>query len=277
MSKFQIVAVILAAILFLFLYVVVPTKPKERKQIDKTRALQAEEPASITIDQLLLASKGKFETEKLEPILQLEKKLEGASDEEKTETFKSISSEWNKLDQFAIGGFYAEEVAKIEKSGTAWSIAGTTYYTCFQQARDSLIRAHCIDKAVGNFESAISLEPNNQTHRVNLGLCYVNGSSNPMKGILMIREIAEKHPENALASITLGKLSLRTNQMEKALQRFETVLKNNPENVEAHFWIGQTFLQKGDKPKAAEHLKKCIKFSDDLGMQKRATDILNSL
>jgi len=277
MSKFQLVAVVLAAVLFLFLYVAVPTKPKERKQIDKTRALQAEEPATISIDQLLRASKGKFETEKLEPILQLEKKLESGSDKEKTETLKSISSEWNKLDQFAIGGFYAEEVAKAENSGTAWSIAGTTYYTCFQQSVDSLIRAHCIDKAIGNFESAISLEPNNQTHRVNLGLCYVNGSANPMKGILMIREIAEKYPDNVLALITLGKLSLRTNQLEKALQRFEAVLKNDPENVDAHFWLGQTFLQKGDKSKAADYLKKCIQLTDDLNMKKRVTSILNSL
>ncbi len=277
MSKFQIVVVVLAAILFLVLYVAVPTKPKERKQIDKTRALQAEDPVSITIDQLLKASKGKFENEKLEPIRQLEKKLENSGEKEKVATLKSISSEWNKLNQFAIGGFYAGEVAKIEDSGTAWSIAGTTYYTCFQQATDSLIRAHCMDKAIGNFENAISLEPENKTHRVNLGLCYVNGSPNPMKGIMMIREIAEKHPENVLASITLGKLSLRTNQLEKALKRFETVLKNNPENVDAHFWMGQTFLQKGDKSKATEYLKKCISLTDDLTMQKKVTEILNTI
>ena len=277
MSKFQIVAVVLAAILFLVLYVAVPTKPNERKQIDKTRALQAEEPVSITINQLLKASKGKFDTEKLEPILKLEKKLESGSKEENVATLKSISSEWNKLDQFALGGFYAEEVAKIEESGTAWSIAGTTYYTCYQQASDSLIRAHCIDKAIGDFENAISLEPDNNTHRVNLGLCYVNGSPNPMKGILMIREVAEKNPENALASITLGKLSLRTNQLEKALKRFNTVIENDPKNVDAHYWMGQTFLQKGDKSKAVDYLKKCISLTDDKAMQEKVTELLNSI
>jgi len=277
MSKFQIVAVILAALLFLVLYVAVPTRPKERKQIDKTRTLQAEQPVSITIEQLLKASKGKFEKEKLEPILSLEKTLETADETQKSTVLKSISSEWNKLDQFAIGGFYAEEVAKIEETGTAWSIAGTTYYTCFQQAKDSLVRAHCIDKAISDFESAISLEPDNQTHRVNLGLCYVNGSQNPMKGILMIREIAEKHPENTLASITLGKLSLRTNQLEKALQRFQSVIDVDPKNADAHFLVGQTYLQKGDKTKATEYFKKCLSFSNDLTFQKRVTEILNSL
>ncbi len=278
MSKFQIATIGFAVILFLGLYLGVPTKPRDRAQINKTRALQAEEASTITVDQLLKAAKGQLDKSQLASILQLEKQLETTQNsKERSDLLKSISSEWNKLNRFALGGFYAEQVADIAQSDTAWSIVGTTYYSGFQQSTDSLTRKYCVDKAIKAFENAISFSPDNSSHKVNLGLCYVNGSGNPMKGILMIRDLADKNPKDVLASTTLGKLSLRTGQYEKAIGRFKNAIQNDPTNVDAHYWLAQAYIESGDKTKGKIQLNKCLQLTNDKVFVNRVQSILKTL
>ena len=278
MSKIQSAAIILAAFLLLVLYLFVPTKPKERVQVDKTRALEAEMNSTVSVEQLLLAAKSTLSASQTEPVLKLEEQLSQTSnEEEKAELLKKISSEWNKLNSFALGGFYAEQVASITKTDSAWAIAGSTYYSGFQQARDSLIRGFCLSKAITSFENAVSVNSKNTSHKVNLGLCYVNGGSNPMKGIMMIREVAEENPEDMLASMTLGKLSMRTGQLEKAIQRFLNVIKIDNTNADAHFWVAQAYRQSNDLSNAKKHFQKCLELTDDEDLKGKIQGILDGI
>lgn len=61
MSKIQIAVIGFAVVLFLGLYLGIPIRPKERAQIDKSRALKAEEISTISAEQLLLAAKGSLQ------------------------------------------------------------------------------------------------------------------------------------------------------------------------------------------------------------------------
>lgn len=277
MSKIQIAVIGFAVVLFLGLYLGIPIRPKERAQIDKSRALKAEEISTISAEQLLLAAKGSLQKQQLEPILQLEEQLENSDNDTQIEVLKNISKEWNKLNRFALGGFYAEKVANLVKTDTAWSITGTTYYTGFQQARDSITRDFCAQNAIKAFENAISLNPENSTHKVNLGLCFVNGSSNPMKGIMMIRDLVDKNPNDVLATVTLGKLSMRTKQYEKAISRFEAAIKSDPTNVDAHYWLGQAFIESGNTAKGKEQFEKCLTLSTDKVFNNKIKGLLKSL
>ncbi len=278
MSKIQSAAIGMAALLLLILYLFVPTRPKERIQVDKTRALEAEAISPISAEQLLLAAKSTLSASQTKPVLELEKQLDETNDEgQRVELLKSISSEWNKLNSFALGGFYAEQVASITQTDSAWAIAGSTYYSGFQQAKDSLVQGFCLSKAITSFENAVSVNPKNSTHKVNLGLCYVNGGSNPMKGIMMIRGVAEENPEDVLASMTLGKLSMRTGQLEKAIQRFLNVIKFDSTNADAHFWVAQAYRQSNDLGNAKTHFQKCLELTKDENLKGKILDILKGI
>lgn len=260
MSKFQLSVLLLAFLLIAVLYSC-PTRPPERTKIDENRQEQA---TAIDLDKLLLRAQNLYSQEQLSPILALEQQLNAEqAPKQQAKIVKNISSTWNTLGDFALGGVYAEQVTSIAQSDSAFSIAGTTYFSCFKRDRDSLVRRFCMDKAIQSFESAISLAPEDPVHSVNLGLCYVEGGAQPMKGILIIRDIAEKHPDNVLAGLTLGRLSLRTGQYEKAIQRLDNILKNNPDNPDAHYWLGLTYQAMNNTPQMTFHFKKFLSLSDD--------------
>lgn len=247
--------------LLLLLYFGCPTKPPGRDAIDKIRAEKA---ATIDIDKLLERATKRYPREQLRPILALEQSLADTTNTaDEPEVLKSISRNWNQLGDFALGGMYAEKIAETTQTDSAWSITGTTYFSCFRSDPDSLIRDFCISKSIQAFESAISVAPDDPVHSVNLGLCYVESGGNPMRGITIIRDVAEKNPENKLASMTLGRMSVRTGQYDKAVGRFENILTYHPNDEDAHYWLGVTYQALNDKAKTVFHFNKFVEHTDD--------------
>ena len=73
-------------------------------------------------------------------------------------------------------------------------------------------------------------------NEVNLALTYVEVplEDNPMKGILMLRELNENHPENVTVIMQLARLSLQTGQFDKAVERLEKVIELRPSSANAY-------------------------------------------
>lgn len=93
--------------------------------------------------------------------------------------------------------------------------------------------------------------------KVNQAVAIIqNGGESPMEAIMLLREVITEEPNHVEANYWLGVFSMMSNQHEKAIQRFETVLKVDPDNVDA-----------------------CIKLAEAmkvLGMEKEAIDLLNA-
>lgn len=80
-----------------------------------------------------------------------------------------------------------------------------------------------------------------QRIRMAEAVALVNGQE-PMRGIMMLREILEEDPENAEAHWHLGLFSVQSGQYEKALERFKKVLELEPEAFpDAWFYLGRTY------------------------------------
>jgi Flp pilus assembly protein TadD len=77
-------------------------------------------------------------------------------------------------------------------------------------------------------------------------MTYVAGSE-PMTGIMMLREVIEQEPENELAIYNLGILAITSGQLEKAIERFEKLKELDPENPEANFYLGYCLFELGRK------------------------------
>ncbi len=275
MKRPQWIALFSAFTLLVLLYFGCPTKPPGRDIIDERRAEKA---TAIDVDKLLERATKRYPREQLRPVLALEQSLvDNANTLDESEILKSISSNWNQLGDFALGGMYAEKVAEITQTDSAWSIAGTTYFSCFKSDLDSLIRDFCIAKSIKAFESAISVAPDEPVHSVNLGLCYVESGGNPMRGITIIRDVAEKYPENRLASMTLGRMSVRTGQYDKAIGRFENILTHHSNDADAHYWLGVTYQTLNDKAKTIFHFNKFVEYTDDERRKNEVKVVLSNL
>ena len=257
MTKLQIIVVSSSILLFSGMYFGLETKPDKQKAVEKSRAIEAE---STDINALLNDAKSKLSTERSTLILSLEAKLnETQDDSARIEILKELSGNWYRQERIEIAGFYAESIAEIENSDEAWSIAGTTYAIGVQRAKEDKIRQFCFGRAIKAFENAISLNPSNLAYKVNLAVCYIENPlpENPMKGILMLRDLNEKEPENVLVLTTLGRFAIQTGQFEKAIERLQKAISIEPENEKANCMLAQAYQEIGDKEQAAIFTTKC--------------------
>ena len=260
MKKFELpqILVLLAVATVGILYFGFSTVNKDRKGIDQKRALVAN---TVSINTLVRNAKSTVSAESLASIEAFEIQLEKSrSEEDKVETMKELASRWYRLGHPAISGYYAEKIAETLKTDAqAWSIAGTTYTLGIQKATDDKVREFCGTKARMSFESAISIEPEELSHRINLAVAITEfpSSDNPMQGVLMLRELVEANPDNATLQYQLGRFALQTGQVDKAIERLEKAIELQPESSAVSCLLGKAYAQAGLEAQAAELLKNC--------------------
>ena len=75
-----------------------------------------------------------------------------------------------------------------------------------------------------------------------------------MQGIMLLREVLKQEPTNELALFNLGLLSMRSNQYERAIERFRQILVNNPTSRKAQFYLGVSLAEAGQKAEAKQVL-----------------------
>jgi len=112
------------------------------------------------------------------------------------------------------------------------------------------------------FEIALKLNPQNDSSKIGLGACYMFGniSENPMQGILAIKEIADKNPDNLYAQMMLGLGGIQSGQYDKAIERFLNVINKQPDNIEAILNLAQVYDRQNDKANAVKWYKEALKY-----------------
>lgn len=262
MNKMQWIVLGSALVLFLVLYFGCDTKPKSQKALEKSRALLVE---STDLSELLLSAKATLSAGQESGIRQLETQLANAADDSaKVETLKQLSSVWYQLGQPAIAGTYAQQVAEALNDEQSWSITGTTFSICLQSSQNEQVRSYCVGRAVKAFENAISINPGNMAHRVNLALTYTDmpPKEEPMKGILMLRELNQQEPNNVLILNSLARLAIKTNQWDRAKERLEQAIAIEPQNIGTICMLAQVYEQVGEAASAKTFADRCAAASN---------------
>jgi len=262
MTKFQLATIGSAFVLFLILYIGCDTTPKEIKDLERSRALAAE---STNLDVLLAEARAEMAANELSAMAALEQELSQApGDSAQAALLRQLSSRWFAAGRPAIAGAYAEKVAELAETEESWSIAGTTFTICVQRSEEEKVRSYCTSQAVKAYENAISLNPGNIANKVNLALLYTENppADNPMKGILMLRDLNQQTPENVLILNTLARLAMRTGQYDRAIGRLQEALKLEPENAATVCLLAQAFEATGDTSNAQQFAEQCRRLSE---------------
>lgn len=258
MSKLQISVISISCLLLVGLYFGGDIKPETQKAVEKSRSLSA---TNTSISAILPKAKSNLSFDTMAIISSIEKELAASTvDSVKVVYLKKLAGTWYDVKRADVSGYYAEQIALILNDEASWSIAGTTYMIGARNAKEQKIKDFCVSNAIKAFENAISINPSNYAHKVNLALCYTENppEGNPMKGILMLREYNEQAPENVLVLTTLARLAIQTNQIDKAIERLNTALRVEPDNKKVNCLLVQAYDRLGDKEKAAQFAAKCI-------------------
>lgn len=232
MGRSQWIAVAVVSTLLVITYWGCPVRPPEMEDGFKRGPLE-----STGLESLIRAARADLEPAEIATLASLESRLEK---EELPETrqplLEQLAGEWYKAGQPAISGIYAREIAEQTNTEDAWSITATTFNICIKQKDiDDKTRQFCASQAEQAYQAAISLDPEDPDNRINLAVSYTDfpPRDNPMKGILMLRELEQQYPENARVYTTLAQLAIKTNQWEKAAERLEKAVELAPDNPDA--------------------------------------------
>ena len=183
-------------------------------------------------------------------------KMNGEKD---TAILDGIGRFWDRNGIPAASAIWFERKAQVVKSEQSYLDAAYRYFDSFRLAGDTAVKAILVGKAIENYQQVLKLNPGNLNAKTDLGACYADGTREPMKGIMLLREVVAQDPKHEMAQYNLGMLSVKSGQLDKAIERFDKVLEINPKRNEVYFFLGQVYLQKGDTAKSISSYETFIK------------------
>lgn len=150
---------------------------------------------------------------------------------------------------------YTAEAAKLENSEKSLTFAANLFFEDLQSVQEAPLRSWEADQAKDLFNRVLVLDPGNDSVKVSLGSCYIFGSSSgspqeTMQGILKIREVAQRDTTNMYAQYMLGIAGVVSGQSDRAIDRFQTVLRHDPDNLDAMMRLADLYQGKGDRAAA---------------------------
>ncbi len=174
-------------------------------------------------------------------------------------------------------GYYYRLIALKLNDENSWYRAGFNYYEAAATALDTAMQDYATAKTIEAFEKVTAINPNNLEAKNALAICYVKGDMDVMKGVQLLKDVLRLDSTNIDANYTLGVLSMRSGQMDKALIRFQTLTQLQPFNAEFQYYLGECYLDLGNKPEAIKAFETFKQLVPDEEAKKSITTTINNL
>lgn len=269
-NRTQLLLIIGAAVLFVLLYFA----PKKSEHPAKEAMASSSKKTTETIESFM-----KSATEMLSPELKQmnDAFLKNISGSEKNKWLDSLVKFWDKAKRPDLASFYTEKKAASINKAEDWFKAGERYYYSLRFIKDEEEVPVLYGSSMRCYENGLKLDPNNTDGKIMLAACYVEGSQDPMKGVTMLREIEKTDSNNVKLQLNFAFFSVKSQQWDKAIKRFEKVLKIDPNNIEVYLHLADAYEQQGNKSKTIEMLEKYVANSNDLTSQQEIKKYIQQL
>jgi tetratricopeptide (TPR) repeat protein len=257
MIRLQWMIILSAALLFAGLYFGFDNKPKGHEKVEIKRVIEGSSADFVAFEKAAKTLIPAADLTKLEAIAQ--KANAETNESSKIQQLKELAGAWFQSGSPLLSSNEADKIAELEKTDAAWSIAGASWQIAGSSSNDQKTRDYCGKHAISAFENAVSLKPNEIAHQVNLAAVYADfpPADNPMKAVLMLKDLEAKNPANYLVLNALGRLAIQTGQWEKAIARFEKSLSIDPKNRQANCLLADAYEGAKQIVKAAQQRKRC--------------------
>ena len=253
MKKPQAFVVIIALLLLGSLYFLAPRSSKDQKAI----ANNSTENQSVTNQSIIESAKTNLSAEQKISLLSIENQLTRSKNASDSLNYTvKLAKFWaDSANRLAPYLYYTYSAALLENSEKSLTFAA-------QQIINNLITPDAPPALqpwmAGNakvlLEKALEMNPNNDSATINLGACYLFGniSDNPMQGILKVKQVVDKNPQNAYGQFILALGGKKSGQYDKAIERFLIVAQVDPSNLEAMVHLAECYELTNKKEEAIQ-------------------------
>jgi tetratricopeptide (TPR) repeat protein len=213
----------------------------------------------ISFTTILEASKQQLTPAQQAHVAQLETAVvRGDVKEQQEKVYKQLADFWKDSAHLLLPyGYYTAEAAKLENSQKSLTFAAQFFLEGVRRQDNPELQRWMGLEAKELFEKALQIAPDNDSLKVGLGSCYIlaNISESPMEGIMKVREVAERDPENMYAQFMLGLGGMISGQFDKASDRLLKVVQHQPDNVEAILMLAEAYERQNNKADAVKWYK----------------------
>lgn len=250
-QKTQIILILGVVLLVGFLFSQDIKGLESTKEVEAPSAMTEEVPVATTsLAEVSTTAKNLVSNAAAKEFTALENAYQRAKGEGKVTQGKLLAQKWDDLEQAIPSALYLEEVAQGEESLKNWVIAGDRFLKAFDNTKDSVAKPIMLQKANHAFGAAIAIDSADLGAKTGMGITLVNGMGAPMKGITMLLDVVKQDPKNFKANMNLGTFAMKSGQFDKAITRFEGVVKNIKATPDAYFYLATAYENLGKKQEA---------------------------
>lgn len=189
----------------------------------------------------------------------------------------SLVAIWDAAQSPGVAAGYSQMKASQTGREKDWINAAYRYFDATKATTDSAESAWFVSKAMEAYQKVLEINPKNLDAKTDLGILYAEASPQPMKGITLLREVVTENPLHENAQLNLGFLSMKSGQYDKAIDRFNQVLKINAARIDMHVYLGEAYLQQGDKENAVRNFEIFKNLSNDQEMNQQIDNYIKEI
>lgn len=256
--------------------------PAAGSRFMKTEAAMPGKPAASegrTVDVQLGEARKRYPADLLRKVESLEALISTDRDAvRRSMAYDSLSVLLGRSNEVVAAAWYQQQ--KAEKNNGAandWAKAGERWWSSVRFVKKESDHPALYESALHCFSKALELDPENISAKVGMGVCYVEATTEPMKGITLLKEVLEKDSTNVDALLNLGMFAERSQQYDKAIERYNTILRHHPEYITIWLQIAEVYEAKGDMKMVQLILEKYLELETDPVMRNDIENYLNKL
>lgn len=225
------------------------------KAVVNNKSLQAADSSATDQKSGELTDAHQPDPEKLAEISDLRQELLRSSGSRKPTVMLKMASSFLKSNQFDSAGMYFEKAAALSSDPKLNFQAGSAYFDGLPFASNASKVDFLVSKVRQQLGKIPEGSPESAEAQAKIALTYVNSEA-PMKGILKLKELEEKHPDNTFILYQLGLLSIQSGQYDKALPRLKRLVQLEPSHINGLFYLAQAYKQTGNRLEALNTVNK---------------------
>lgn len=157
-----------------------------------------------------------------------------------------------------VAAQYVNDIAIRLNDERSWFNAGFKFYDFAANTIDTGAQIYASKKAITAFEKVIAINEHNLEAKNAMAICYVQNDLDVMAGVQLLKDVIKRDSNNVQANYTLGMLSRRSGQWDKARIRFEKLAQLDPLNSEAYFYLGEAYSSLNMKKEAIIAYETCM-------------------
>ena len=144
------------------------------------------------------------------------------TDEDRIEARRRLIDLYFAADRLDFAADQTALIAEATQSEEEWILAGNLYFDWMQRALETQ-KAPWAQKAVGAYQGALAINPENLDVRTDMAIAYMYDPQNSMMAIQETNRVLESDSLHIQANFNRGIMLSQINRLDQAIEQFETV------------------------------------------------------